>query len=156
MARPRLFHVASLAAALALVAVSGSAFGQSNARLDAILSEEIASAQSAAYLVMTSAGLIADDGTPAGALREARQQGWIGDRTDHDPVTFGEFAHLLMRAHGLPGGLMYRIFPGPRYAAREFVFQRWSPERRAPRDLVSGEFLVRVTGNTLDMTGGHR
>jgi hypothetical protein len=47
---------------------------------------------------------------------------------------------------------MYRLFPGPRYAAREFVYRRWSPERRGPADRMTGQFLVRVTGNFLENT----
>ncbi|TVQ17143.1 MAG: hypothetical protein EA382_19275 [Spirochaetaceae bacterium] len=155
MVRPRLFYVALLAAAAALI-VTGSVFGQSNTVIDAILGEEVATAQSAAYLAMTSAGLVADDATPAVALRTAREEGWIGDRGDREPVTFGEYAYLMMRAHGVSGGLMYLIFPGPRYAAREFTYRGWSPERRAPGELVSGEFMVRVTGNMLEMVGGER
>ena len=155
MARPRVFYVALLAAATALIGTV-SAFGQSNTVIDAILGEDVATAQSAAYLALTSAGLVADDATPAGALRTARDQGWIGDRSDSDPVTFGEYAHLMMRAHGVPGGLMYLVFPGPRYAAREFVYRGWSPERRSPGDSMSGEFMVRVTGNMLEMVGGER
>ncbi len=155
MARSRVFYVALLAVATALI-VPGSASGQSNDVIDAILGEDVAVAQSAAYLAMTSAGLVADDATPADALRAAREQGWIGDRGDRDPVTFGEYAHLMMRAHGVSGGLMYLIFPGPRYAAREFVYRGWSPERRSPGDSMSGELMVRVTGNMLEMVGGER
>ena len=151
MARYRFFSVALL-----LIAAAAVSTAQSNDTIDAILDELTATVYSAAYLTMTSAGLVDDDASPAQAFREASGRGWISGDAEGRAVTFGEFAYLLMRAHEVPGGLMYLLFPGPRYAAREFVYQGWSPERRGPNDTVSGEFLVRVTGNALEMIGGSR
>jgi hypothetical protein len=134
-----LFTVASVLAA------------QSNERIDAILEETPATVASAAYVALSAAGLIADSTSPERAVAVAAEAGWLDADVDPDaPVSFGRFAYLLMEATRIKGGLMYRIIPGPRYAAREFVYREWSPERRAPGDEITGQFLIRVTGNFLD------
>jgi len=125
--------------------------------VDAILEEEPATLGSAAYLALTAADMMDEDASPGSAVQLAREAGWLSENADAGtPVTFGELAYLLMRAFDIQGGLMYRVIPGPRYAAREFVYQGWSPERKAPDDLVTGEFLIRLTGNFLDKTEVNR
>lgn len=124
---------------------------QSNEMIDAILEEEVASVGSAAYIALSAADLISDDASRERAVIVAREAGWLPEDADaNTPATFGRLAYLLMEATRIDGGLMYRLIPGPRYAAREFVYRGWSPERRPPDDLISGQFLVRVTGNFLD------
>ncbi len=130
---------------------------QSNEMIDAILDEEIATVGSAAYIALSAARLIPDDTTPAQAVAAARDAGWLPDDAVADQLaTFGELAYLLMGANDVGGGLMYRLFPGPRYAAREFAYRRWSPERIGPRERISGQLLVRITGNFLDSVEGSR
>ena len=146
-----------LAFLLILAGVTAGIAAQSNERIDSILAEQTATLGSAAYIALSGVGLVADEASPAQAVAAAVDEGWLAEGTDGAaPATFGQVARLLMAAHGVNGGLMYRFFPGPRYAAREFVARGWSPERRAPGDPVSGEFLLRVTGNFLEMTGVSR
>ena len=124
---------------------------QSNEQIDTILEEEVATVGSAAYVALSAAGLVNDDSPASRAVEIAVEAGWLPEGTAPDePVTFGRFAYLLMEATEVSGGLMYRMIPGPRYAAREFVYREWSPERRAPGEEISGQFLIRVTGNFLD------
>jgi hypothetical protein len=49
---------------------------------------------------------------------------------------------------------MYRMFPGPRYAAREFTYHGWSPVRLGPSDQFSGDFLLSVAGIFLEEIQG--
>ena len=136
---------------LILVILAAHATAQSNEMIDAILAQETASVGSAAYIALAAGELINDDTSPDRAVVVAREAGWLPAEADPgDDATFGQLAFLLMQATEVEGGLMYRIFPGPRYAAREFVYKGWSPERRGPKDPVSGQFLLRVTGNFLD------
>lgn len=124
---------------------------QSNEQIDAVLDEDVATIGSAAYVAMSAAGLVDDETPPERAVEVAVEAGWLPEgSTEDEPVTFGRFAYLLMEAVEVPGGLMYRMIPGPRYAAREFAYRGWSPERRAPGEQISGQFLIRVTGNFLD------
>ncbi len=140
-----------------LLFVAATLSAQTNEMIDAILAEEAVSIGSAAYLALSAAQLIADDATPGQAVTVAREAGWLSDDATADlPATFGELAYLLMQATEVNGGLMYRLIPGPRYAAREFAYRGWAPERIGPRERVSGRFAVRVTGNFLDRVEGSR
>lgn len=130
---------------------------QSNELIDVILEEEFASVGSAAYVILAAAGSIDDMTSPQEAYGLATRNGWLSEEKGAgDPITFGEFSHLLMQSFGKGGGLMYLIFPGPRYAAREIVYQGWSAENKGPADFISGEFMLRVTGNFLEMEGVSR
>ena len=140
-----------------LLVAAATVPAQSNEQIDTILEEEVATVGSAAYVALSAAGLVNDDSPASRAVEIAVEAGWLPEGTAPDePVTFGRFAYLLMEATEGSGGLMYRMIPGPRYAAREFVYRGWSPERVAPSAPVSGRFLVRVTGNFLENTEAAR
>ena len=146
-----------LALLVLLAAVAAGAAAQSNQVIDTILGQEHATLGSAAYLALSGAGIVPEQTAPALAVAVAVESGWLPPESDAAvPATFGQAAYLLMQAYGVSGGLMYRVFAGPRYAAREFAYHGWSPERRFPNERISGEFLVRVTGNFLDMTEASR
>jgi len=134
-----------------LLVAATTVTAQSNEHIDAILAEDVATVGSAAYVALTAAGLVDDDSPTSRAVEIAIEAGWLPEEAAADePVSFGRFAYLLMEATEITGGLMYRMIPGPRYAAREFVYRAWSPERRSPGEQITGQFLVRVTGNFLD------
>lgn len=134
-----------------LLFVSAALFGQSNEQIDVILEQEQATAGAAAYVALTSADLLTEDADFEQAVTTAQAQGWLADTVSaDDAVTFGQFSYLMMAAHEMSGGLMYLIAPGPRYAAREFVYQEWSPVQRSPGATVTGEFLLQVTGRFLE------
>lgn len=96
---------------------------QSNEVLDAVLGEAALSYGSAAYLVGTASGHVAESATPAEAVTQL-EQGALGlrGRAAADPITLGEYSYMLTRAFRIPGGIMYRILPGPRYAVRELAY----------------------------------
>lgn len=134
-----------------LLAVSLGAAAQSNETIDEILAQETASLGSAAYVALSAGDLVNDESSPAKAVEVAVEAGWLEPGSEAEsPAEFGKFAHLLMQVFEVPGGLFYRIFPGPRYATREFTFQGWSPVRIGPRDEFSGEFLLSITGIFLE------
>jgi hypothetical protein len=142
---------------LIFAVIATPAMAQSNEQIDSILDEDVASVGSAAYIALSAAGLVNDDTSRDRAVAMAVEAGWLPDGTAaSNPATFGQVAFLLMEAMDVRGGLMYRMIPGPRYAAREFTYNEWSPERRAPGDQISGEFLIRVTGNFLDKVEASR
>jgi hypothetical protein len=138
----------SLFLVLTLFVVTAAAVSQSNEQIDAILAEETATLGSAAYLALSAAGEVDDGATAADAVGTAQERGWLPpDVSAEDPASFGQFAYMMMEASDVSGGLMYLIFPGPRYAAREFVYQRWSPENIAPGEMITGQLMVRLAGN---------
>ena len=129
--------------------VMGSALvplsAQSNARIDELLAQPTATLGHTAYLVLSAAGRIEEDLSVGSAVREAQALGMIAEgATASDIVTFGQFSHLLMESFAVRGGVLYRLFPGPRYAAREVVFHKWSRSDRSPREELSGEEVMRI------------
>jgi hypothetical protein len=69
-----------------------------------------------------------------------------------DPVTLGEFSYLVMENLGIQGGLMYRMIPGPRYAARELEYLEFLLGSGAPNRALSGQEMLHVMGQALDFT----
>lgn len=134
-----------------LLAMTLSAAAQSNETIDQILAQEVATIGSAAYVALSAGDLVNDDSSPQKAMEVAIQAGWLDPAVSaDDPAGFGQFAYLLMQAFEVNGGLMYRLFPGPRYATREFTYFGWSPVRIGPADRFSGNFLLSVTGIFLE------
>lgn len=125
--------------------------GQSNDIIDSILAEDTATVAQAAYIAFVGSGTIDEDASLADAFTYATDTGLIAaDRDASAPVRFGEYAYFMMHAFGEPGGLMYRLIPGPRYAAREFVAKKWTRVSMAPNESISGELMLRITGNYME------
>ncbi|HOV39405.1 MAG TPA: hypothetical protein PLG79_11820 [Spirochaetales bacterium] len=126
-------------------------FAQSNALIDEILAQKKLGYSYAAYLVLSAAGVVPDTATPEQALEALSQQDW-GIEVPEGPadITLGQYAYLLMRAFDIPGGLMYRLIPGPRYAAREIAFLGFVAEKPSPYRNVSGEEALQILGNVLN------
>jgi hypothetical protein len=65
----------------------------------------------------------------------------------------GEYAYILMKAFHMQGGIMYSIFPGPRYASRELAFLEMIPGSASSGRTLSGEEVIRILGNVLGSRG---
>jgi hypothetical protein len=147
MAHPRRF----LLVLVLLLSICVGIAAQSNDTIDTILGEETATVGSVAYVALSAGDLISDETSFRDAVQQAVTAGWLADTAGaSDPAGFGQLAHLLMQIFEVRGGIMYRLFPGPRYATREFTYQGWSPVRIGPGDAISGDFLLSVTGIFLE------
>ena len=112
---------------LFLLTVAGLA-AQSNELLDDFLSRPAADLGTSSYLILAAAGQISPDDTLEDAadwLREKGLDGKLKDTNYDRPIRYGEFAYIMMEAFALKGGIMYSVFPGPRYAAREAAYRKW-------------------------------
>lgn len=105
-------------------------FSQSNEELDRFLNQDKADFASAIWLIYLSAGEIDYESTPQDAMdyllasdKGDRFSGLDGETA----IEYSDFAYLIMDTHKLPGGLLYKIFPSPRYAAREMSYRKWMP-----------------------------
>jgi hypothetical protein len=135
---------------VALLAGAAQVRAQSNELLDALLEEQTASFGQASYLVLTAAGRLSDEASTADAALVVTAQGWKVPHKDADePVTLGEYSYLLMQAFEMKGGLMYRIFPGPRYAGRELAYLRFIRGDTSPYRLLRGEEAIGILGRLL-------
>jgi hypothetical protein len=68
-------------------------------------------------------------------------------------LTMGGLSLLLMKTFGIEGGLMYRFFPGVRYAFREMTGQGFIGGRAYANLKVSGEQFLLVLGTLLSRSG---
>ena len=141
----------ALLIAVALPAAAGSGWAQSNEFLDVLFEEPATTLGQAAYLVLTASGLIPDDSTPADAAASLAGQGWtVAERSVDEPLTLGEYSYLLMQAFEMKGGVMYRIFPGPRYAGRELAYLELIKGDTSPQRTFSGEEAVGILGRFME------
>ncbi len=139
---------------LALSFVAGAASAQSNSVIDQMLSQRAATVGDSAYIVLTAANVVAPDADVAQALSTAIDKGWLKKSAKADaPITFGQFSYLIMKSFNLRGGLLYTVFPGPRYAAREMFYRGYAPSRLSPYEKVSGTLALYVLRTMLDARG---
>ncbi|MEW5816393.1 MAG: hypothetical protein AB1798_13475 [Spirochaetota bacterium] len=98
-------------------------FAQSDTVIDALLAQKKASFGKSVYLILAASGLIPEDASEDQAISLIRDKGWkILKKSKAEPINLGEFSYLTMKAFEMKGGLMYTVFPGPRYASRELSY----------------------------------
>lgn len=122
---------------------------QSNEVLDQFMSKDRADLGTSAYLVLVSAGKIEEGASVEDVLFWLEREGFsdliLNLDADRD-ITYGELSYLMMEAYSIEGGIMYSIFPGPRYAAREVAYREWISGRSMPeRSLEPNEVLNALT-----------
>ena len=133
-----------------LLIIPGFLPAQTAAELEAVLDDPAISYSQAARFVMAASGGSADEAFESAAARRWLPRGASAD----DPIRLGALSHLLMKAFGLKGGMMYAIFPGPRYAYRSMVSRSFIQGSSDPAMIVSGERFLLILGNVLDAAGG--
>ena len=126
------------------------AFTQSNDVIDEILDEAGLSYRNAAYLVLTASGAVDESVAPERAVTDAAAAWGFEEKGAGEPVTLGEFSYMIMTSLGLSGGIMYRIMPGPRYAARELAFLGFVTGRASPRRIVAGDEALGMLGKVVE------
>ena len=140
---------------------------QTAAELEALLDSPVVSCSEAARYVAASVGGEASMGgdlsmegeagiiPPEAAFEWAMGRGWLPRKAaPDDPIKMGDLSFLLMKAFDLKGGLMYIIFPGPRYAFRAMVSRSFIQGTADPDMKPNGERFLQILGNVLDAAGG--
>ncbi|MCF7947832.1 MAG: hypothetical protein K9M94_04490 [Spirochaetia bacterium] len=124
---------------------------QSNQIIDQLLEKKETSFAEALYLVQTATGEIPEDISPQIAAERFDSQGWNLPQISADtPITLGEYSQLLMHAFEIPGGIMYSIFPGPRYAAREAHYRGFVRGSALPGRSLSGSEVLFILRQVLE------
>ncbi len=140
---------------LALGLAMPALHAQSAKEMDALLADGQVSHARAARYVLPAAGILPAGVSEADAFKSALEKGWLPEGSDPgSPLRLDEAAYLLMGAFSLEGGLLYSLFPGPRYAYRELVYRQYIQGRRDPAQVVTGGRLVHILGRALDAKGG--
>jgi len=127
----------------------GAAFlsAQTAADMELILDSPAVTYSQAAQFVLEST-------MQQNAFEQALALGWIPKgAVPNEPITLGKLSFLLIKDFQMKGGLMYSIFPGPRYAFRTLVSRSIIQGSADPGMTVSGEWFLRILGNTLNIAG---
>ncbi|MDR1587159.1 MAG: hypothetical protein LBS57_06875 [Treponema sp.] len=129
--------------------LSAAAYGQSAADMESILNAGEITVSQAAYVALAAA-LESPPENPAAAFDLAREKGWLPAKAERgSALTLGGLSLLVMKSFNLKGGLLYRIFPGGRYAYREMTSRGFIEGRSWPNLKVSGEQFLRILGKVL-------
>jgi hypothetical protein len=126
---------------------------QTAAEMEGVLDTEEITYTQAAYFTLASV-LESPPPGQAGAFALAQEQGWLPKNAEPGGlVKLKDLSLLMMKAFNLEGGLMYRLFPGQRYAYREMIRRGFIEGRVYPGFTVSGEQFLQILGNVLSHTG---
>ena len=138
-----------------LFTVSPAVYSQSNRVIDRVLEQEQATFARALYLVQTASGTAEEDLDPRTLAAEFDAAEWHipAAAAAEEPITLGEYAQLLMHAFDIRSGIMYRLFPGPRYAAREIEHLGFPRSSGAPGRTVTGDEVVDILRQVLEWKG---
>jgi outer membrane protein OmpA-like peptidoglycan-associated protein len=127
--------------------------GQTAAEMDVLLETRALSFVQAVRFTLVAADILDEGTTAEDAYALARERGWLPNRAEADnPIRLGELCFLMMNAYNLKGSFLYALFPGPRYAFREFNYLKLIPGRRDPALRVSGEGFLQILGRVTAYT----
>jgi hypothetical protein len=138
-------------------ALLAAPLGAQDARdMDVLLETAAVDGARGARFVLGAAGLLpaglSGPAAEAAAWGAARERGWVSGSPDR-VLRLKDAAFLVMGAFGLKGGLMYSLFPGPRYAYRELLYRTVIQGRADGGAAVSGERLLQIIGRVSLYTG---
>ncbi len=141
---------------LALLLLVGPVLGaQSNQQIDDLLSQTVVRLDSASYIVMSASGRVAETASTQDAFEAIKALGVLAGRTDpSSPLNVEELSFLLMKAFDLKAGVMYALFPGPRYAYRSMAGLKVVIDAGGPYRLVSGEEVIRSLRYAMELKAG--
>jgi len=124
---------------------------QSNTVIDNLLEKDKAGFGSASYMVFTAAGILKDNSSFEEALQYLNKLKWkMNNKEPGEYITLGEYSYMLMKTFNIDGGIMYQIFPGPKYAARELFYLKLIDKDRDSSRYISGEEVIRILGRLLE------
>jgi len=129
---------------------------QSNDVLDVFLNRSEADLGTSAYLVLAAMKDIDESSSIDEALAWMNQSGKFEKIKNPDAgqsISYGEFSYLIMETLNLKGGVMYRLFPGPRYAAREIAYRKWIVGKSIPGRILKPFEVINALITILDEEG---
>jgi hypothetical protein len=136
--------------ALLIVLGAGIGYSQSNEVVDRVLQQDALQAAEAVYLVQVAAGNVEESASVQQAYEQFEWSSVNLEALQPDAtLTVGQYSYLIMHSLDLSGGIMYKIFPGPRYAARELHFLGHITQGRSPYRDLSGNEALSILGSVL-------
>ncbi len=151
--KTKIISVMVVALVVFMSATQASLSAQTAASMDKLLDEEPISLGAASYLLLVGVGDASEDTNFVRAAQKISQEiPYFQNKNPQTGLTLGEYSFLLMSLYQYNGGLMYRIFPGPRYATRELAFKQIIQGKAYPHAPISGERAVRILERFLFLT----
>jgi hypothetical protein len=127
---------------------------QTAAELERILDLPSVSYGDAAWLILSSAGALPPETSTGGAYDFASDNKWLPQKAaPEEAITLGGVSLLIMQSLNLKGGLMFSLFPNPRYSYRELVYRQVIQGHAYSTQKVSGERLLRILSRALEYSG---
>jgi hypothetical protein len=124
---------------------------QSNTVIDEMLNKDKAGFGRTSYLVFSASGILDDEATIEESLGYLGELKWnMTNKQSEDDINLGQYSYMLMKSFNINGGLMYQLFPGPRYAAKELYYLGFIDENSDPVRSISGEEVLRILGRLLE------
>lgn len=142
--------------AVAVLFTAAASFGQSAERVDKILETEKATFGQAAYLIQTALNADSDEidfDTAFDRFKSGNQHLIRDSVTAEDVIPAKVYAFLLMKAFDVKGGMMYRIYPCPRYAYRDLQYLAVIQDKNDPNAPMTGAAMLRIFSR-IDMVQG--
>lgn len=137
-----------------ILLLAGILTAQSAVFIDELLTSKKITYAQAIYLVCVGNGEYQDTAKLEDIFPEAVQRKWVSAAVQPEkPITVAQYAYLVMRAFGIGGGLLYTLFPGPRYGYRELVYKGLIPGTMDPDAFVSGVLALRIVRIAAEIKG---
>lgn len=137
-----------------ILTVAISIYAQSAEKIDGILESEKITAGHASYLILTALDAIPDDADFELAFSKMQENRWPPKvKTADDILSFKKYAFLLMKAFDIKGGMLYRIYPCPRYAYRDLRYLSIIQGKTDPDMPVSGTAALQMIGRIETVKG---
>ncbi|MBN1524503.1 MAG: hypothetical protein JW904_08475 [Spirochaetales bacterium] len=124
-------------------------FAQSNVLIDQLLEEQQATFGKSIYMVLSAAELVPANAAVDTAMKKLADSNWNITKAADAPITLGEVAYILMKAFDMQGGVMYSLFPGPRYACREFEYRDFIRKSPYPDRTLTGAEVMQIIAKVL-------
>ncbi|MDR3020696.1 MAG: hypothetical protein LBU66_07320 [Treponema sp.] len=123
---------------------------QTAEELESLLQTPAVTCEQAAMFVLGNAteSDAADD-----LYQSAVSSGWLNNTEADAPITLDKLSFLIMKAFDIKGGLMYSLFPGPRYAYRTMTSRNFLQGITDPAMTISGDEFLLVLGRVLNEQG---
>ena len=144
---------------VAVLLISAAASGQAAEKVDKILETEKATFGQAAYLIQTALDDSSDglDFETAFDRFKSENQNVIRDSvTPDDVIPVKTYAFLLMKAFNVKGGMMYRIYPCPRYAYRDLRYLAIIQGKNNPDAPMTGAAMLQILSRIDTVQGGEQ
>ena len=149
----------SICIAVTACLIASASFGQAAHRIDKILETQKATFGQAAYLILTASENGSDgiDFETAFEQFKTKNQDWLPNTvTAEDAIPAQTYAFLLMKAFNIKGGMMYRIYPCPRYAYRDLRYLAIIQGKNNPEALITGASMLQIFSRIDTVQGGEQ